>query len=198
MRIIPLKYSIRVYSCSAYYILANKDFTGGCNTLIDIGSDGYIMNEIRALAVNKGSQAVDQVILTHNHSDHTGGLPEVIHFFKPQVYAFSPLPGVNRLLRDGDRIICGEQEFCILHTPGHSDDSICLYSAATGVLFSGDTSLNILSPSSSYPRSYFISIERISGLDVKAIYPGHGKPILADCNKIIRKTLENVRNSDLY
>jgi len=156
------------------------------------------MDEIRDIALNKSSNAVDQVILTHNHSDHVGGLKEIEECFKPQVYAFSPLRGGNGILGDGSIIKCGDQEFCVLHTPGHTEDSICLYSSATGVLFSGDTSLNIISPSSSYPRSYLTSIERISQLDVKAIYPGHGKPILTDCNRIIMRTLDNVRNSELY
>lgn len=198
MKIIPLRFSSRSYSCSAYYIINSKEFTGGYNTLIDVGSDGYIINEIQALTLNKTSSGVDQVILTHNHSDHAGGLAEVLDCFHPRAYAFSPYPGVTNLLKDGDTIKCGDQQFYVLHTPGHSDDSICLYCSNTGALFSGDTSLNILSPSSSYPRDFLTSLELISQLEVKTIYPGHSRPILTDCNKIIKQTLENVRSSNLY
>jgi len=196
MKIIPLHYSLRKYSCSAYLIISSK--LEGHNTLVDVGCDGFVIDEILTLVPPGINPAVNQVVLTHYHSDHAGGVPEVKARFNPQVYAFQSHPLVDCLLGDGDKLFLGEQEFVVLHTPGHSDDSICLYCPATGALFAGDTSLNIISPSISYPKQFLTSLERISQLDVKAIYPGHGRPILTECNKKIRQTLEFVRESLLY
>ncbi len=46
-------------------------------------------------------------------------------------------PGADRLLTDGDIIAIGETELRVIHTPGHSPGSICIY--ADGNLFTGDT-----------------------------------------------------------
>lgn len=42
-------------------------------------------------------------------------------------------------LEDGDVIDLGDRQFTVIHTPGHSFDSICLLEERTGVLFAGDT-----------------------------------------------------------
>jgi glyoxylase-like metal-dependent hydrolase (beta-lactamase superfamily II) len=45
----------------------------------------------------------------------------------------------TRLLSDGDRLALGERALTVLHTPGHSADSICLLDEREGLLFAGDT-----------------------------------------------------------
>jgi glyoxylase-like metal-dependent hydrolase (beta-lactamase superfamily II) len=56
------------------------------------------------------------------------------------VFAFSPnTDGVDCLVRDGDTVKMGDAYFEVIHTPGHSSDSICLYNRPAGVLFAGDT-----------------------------------------------------------
>jgi glyoxylase-like metal-dependent hydrolase (beta-lactamase superfamily II) len=45
----------------------------------------------------------------------------------------------TRVLRDGDRIdLGGDRGLTVIHTPGHSPDSICLLDEHTGLLFAGD------------------------------------------------------------
>jgi hypothetical protein len=39
------------------------------------------------------------------------------------------------------------------------------------------------------------SLERLAGLRIQAIYPGHGQPILTDAMAFIRTCLDNVRQS---
>lgn len=48
-------------------------------------------------------------------------------------------PSPTRLLSDGDTIDLGHRSLRVMHTPGHSGDSICLLDDASGVLFGGDT-----------------------------------------------------------
>jgi glyoxylase-like metal-dependent hydrolase (beta-lactamase superfamily II) len=45
----------------------------------------------------------------------------------------------TRLLRDGDELDLGGRTLRVVHTPGHTPDSICLFDERNGLLFGGDT-----------------------------------------------------------
>ncbi|MGB6064751.1 MAG: MBL fold metallo-hydrolase [Desulfomonilaceae bacterium] len=74
----------------------------------------------------------------------------------------------------------------VIHTPGHSPGSVCLYNKADGSLFSGDTLLpeiisnpTIEKTGSSEHKSlvsHQATLELIAGLGVKTVFPGHGTP----------------------
>lgn len=112
-----------------------------------------ILNEAERLGYR-----VTQVINTHCHSDHTAGNASIlaatgaellIHRLDAErltgitVRAFSrvlggkgsPVPDV--LLEDGDIVEIGETSLKVIHTPGHSPGSMCLYTE--GHIFTGDT-----------------------------------------------------------
>lgn len=58
--------------------------------------------------------------------------------FDPSTWRIAPsVP--TRLLHDGDRIQLGGRSLLVLHTPGHTPDSVCLLDEASGGLFGGDT-----------------------------------------------------------
>jgi glyoxylase-like metal-dependent hydrolase (beta-lactamase superfamily II) len=59
----------------------------------------------------------------------------------PDDFATWKIPGTipTRLLKDGDRIDLGGRTLQVLHTPGHTPDSICLFDEENGLLFGGDT-----------------------------------------------------------
>ena len=58
--------------------------------------------------------------------------------FDPASYEIVPTQATT-LLDDGDEIDLGGRVLRVLHTPGHSPDSICLFEERTGLLFGGDT-----------------------------------------------------------
>lgn len=58
--------------------------------------------------------------------------------FDPADYRVVPSQA-TRLLEDGDVLDLGDRELRVLHTPGHSPDSICLFDERNGLLFGGDT-----------------------------------------------------------
>jgi glyoxylase-like metal-dependent hydrolase (beta-lactamase superfamily II) len=58
--------------------------------------------------------------------------------FSPDRWAV-PASVPTRLLAEGDVLDLGDRSLRVLHTPGHSADSICLFDDAVGLLFAGDT-----------------------------------------------------------
>ena len=108
---------------------------------------------------------VTAVLATHHHSDHTGGvqelldaLPEAQFYMHRLDYAeivnqssgagaglgreSTPPREPDRFLEHGDEIAIGGESFTALHCPGHTPGSLCLYRAAgasgEGMVFTGD------------------------------------------------------------
>jgi len=190
MRIVTLENSGEVYTSQVYLVLGDSSRMEDVNTLVDVGQDPAILASIERAPTGVGKWPVEQVVLTHNHSDHTALLPRVRETFHPKVFAFSPnTDGVDGLLRDGDAIKMGDAYFEVIHTPGHSSDSICLYNRAEGVLFAGDTPLLIASATGTYEADFLAALEKVCARDVRAIYFGHGPPLKENCNERLRESL---------
>jgi len=87
------------------------------------------------------------------------------------------------LLQDGQEVSVGSHALRVIATPGHDRGHICLYSAETGLLFSGDHVLKKTTPGLSLPfegddslRDYFASLSKVEGLECSQVLPGHGVP----------------------
>ena len=80
------------------------------------------------------------ILITHNHFDHLGALAQLRSELGVPVMAhpLDVLPSPpDILLNDGDAVSFGNIEFRVMHTPGHTQGSICLYTEK--YLISGDT-----------------------------------------------------------
>lgn len=91
---------------------------------------------------------------SHGHVDHiydnaplkrVTGAPLAIHpddayrLAGDNIYGLEIEPSeAERDLREGDRLDIGRLSFTVLHTPGHSEGSVCLYEADRGLLLAGD------------------------------------------------------------
>ncbi|MGA3044964.1 MAG: MBL fold metallo-hydrolase [Bryobacteraceae bacterium] len=178
MRIVTLENSGQFYTSQVYLVLGSASRLGDINTLVDVGQDPAVLASIERAPTGVGKWAVEQVVLTHNHSDHSALLPLVREAFHPKVCAFSPnTDGVDCLVRDGDTLKMGDQYFEVIHTPGHSSDSICLYNRTDGVLFAGDTPLLIATATGTYEAEFLAALEKVCARDVRTIYFGHGPPL---------------------
>jgi len=90
----------------------------------------------------------------------------------------------SRRLRGGEEVLIGGDPWQVVHTPGHSLGHVCLWSAARGVLLSGDHLLPGITPPVSFERgfdadplrSYLDSLRTIAALRPRLVLPGHGAP----------------------
>ena len=88
----------------------------------------------------------------------------------------------DRLVEDGDTIAVGGVTIEVVHTPGHTLGSICLYLREERALFTGDTVLGlgtvaIVPPPHGDMGLYIQSLERLKTYDAALLLPGHGPPV---------------------
>jgi len=190
MKVINLPTNEETYNCNPYLILGSWNKLEDINALIDAGADNYLVKEIEKQSTGVGKKPVDKVIITHNHFDHTGAVQMLKEKYGAEILAFIKFPGVDRVLKEGESFLLGDKRFEVIHTPGHSSDSICLYCADEGVLFSGDMTIRVYAQDGSYSDEYIKSIEKLSKLKINVIYPGHGEPITENPELIISNTLK--------
>ncbi len=197
MKVTLLKKNPKVYSCNVYLVRGDWNAIDDVNTLIDVGTDGFILDELLTLSTGVGKRRVEQVILTHEHFDHAGGLKKVNEIYSPHVIAYSMIAGLGKKARDGSAVKIGNRSAQIIHTPGHSQDSICIYVPEERVLFSGDTPLSIKTPGGSYTKEYVSALERLIKLNVETIYSGHDDPVTSGVSQMLEMTIKNVKLSGL-
>ena len=124
--------------------------------VIDPGDD---IKNILALIARHRLQ-VKQIVITHAHIDHVGGAMKLRAatgapiLLNQNDYALlkmldmqaawvgMPVPGkveIDRSITAGETVAAGSHTAQILHTPGHTEGSICLYFIAEKKLIAGDT-----------------------------------------------------------
>jgi glyoxylase-like metal-dependent hydrolase (beta-lactamase superfamily II) len=198
MKVTNLGTKSKIYTSNVYLLTGDWNSIRDINTLIDVGRDPNVIDEIYQASTGVGKAKVEKVILTHSHYDHTSILPQIKTLFKPHVYAYSSsLEGVDTYVKGGERIKIADRMGEIIYTPGHSNDSICLYFEEEGILFAGDTPLIIHSPGNSYELGFIKALEYICRKNINTIYFGHGSPLTRNCNEILQDTLQNVRKSQI-
>ncbi len=108
--------------------------------------------------------------------------------------ALKPKPvGVEVELEEGS-VLNALGGLLVLHAPGHTPGSICLYSKERKVLFSGDTVQysrgklrRALSMYSWSPDLELASIVRVAALEFDLLLPGDGRPLLKGADKRVRE-----------
>lgn len=89
-------------------------------------------------AVSKEGATVKYVVATHEHFDHTSTLDLLAGKLGAVVVAYQGSPvRCDVTVKDGDSLNLGAKAVRVLHTPGHTEDSLCLYDGTN--VFTGDT-----------------------------------------------------------
>ena len=94
--------------------------------------------------IKKTGYVLTDVLITHHHWDHTGGLEEVIEEYKCQAYGPSGghIKGITKPLHDNEYFtILDRYKFRAFSAPGHTNDQLSYFCDETDkpILFSGDT-----------------------------------------------------------
>ncbi|MGZ4926412.1 MAG: MBL fold metallo-hydrolase [Halobacteriota archaeon] len=191
----------RSYESNTFWLSARK------NAVVDLGS-----------VITAKQLPLDEaccIILTHLHYDHTAALDglklsgktvvmmheadakaigtsaSAAHFFGARAPKFR----VDTVLTDGAEIDLGDTTLRVIHTPGHTPGSICLYEVQSKSLFSGDTvfpygSIGRTDLPGGSSRHLIRSISRLVALDVSVLYPGHGEVTANNVNEQIKQSLK--------
>lgn len=189
------------------YLLS--DSASGKTIIVDPGDDADYIERIIA----DKNLRVTAIISTHGHFDHCLSVFELklaynVPFYLHQKDRFllsrmssgakkylgikaDPVPEVDKYLHDHDEISVGKAKLLIIHTPGHTPGSICIYDNLSHFLLTGD----LLFAQGGVGRTDFPysntdmlrkSLEIIFRLPGKTvIYPGHGEQSLLEKEKII-------------
>lgn len=125
---------------------------------------------------------VDVILLTHGHFDHSQGAARLAELTGAPVRALDP---AHRLgdegLVEGDVVAAAEVEVRVLHTPGHTSDSLSFVLVAEGqndAVLTGDTVLGRGTTVVAHPdgvlADYLASLRRLEALGEATVLPGHG------------------------
>ena len=130
------------------------------------------------LIIKENDLKIKYIVNTHHHFDHTLGNEAMVKSTNAPIvqHEFSELKH-DISVKDGDSIDFGNSKLKVLHTPGHSKDSVCLI--GDGKLFSGDTLFvgncgRIDLPGGSAQDLYHSLFDVLHSLDDDLVmYPGH-------------------------
>jgi hydroxyacylglutathione hydrolase len=165
--------------------------------VIDPGDD---IADVLAL-IQKHSLQVKQIVITHAHIDHVGGAMKVrattgapillnhndytlLKMLDMQAaWIGMKSPGkveIDHSVADADKVEAGPLLASVIHTPGHTEGSICLYFPAQQKLIAGDTLFAGSIGRTDLPGGSFEKIinslhEKVLALpDETIVVPGHG------------------------
>jgi glyoxylase-like metal-dependent hydrolase (beta-lactamase superfamily II) len=177
---------------------------GGTNTylvgrpetaVIDPGPEDPAHTARILAACAAAGRRIAVILLTHAHRDHSGGVAALVRATGAPVRGWR----TGAPVADGASLAAGGACLCALYTPGHADDHLAFYWPERQVLFSGDLILGegtvTVSPPGGSMDAYLRSLERVAGLPLAVIAPGHG-PVVCEPQARIRQYLDHRRHRE--
>lgn len=182
------------------YVVFNEDKVA---FVIDPGNFTDEETETLEKFISDNDLKVQNILLTHAHIDHVLGLQKAFDKYKVSVlmheiekeildrnpmdanrfgFFFKPFEGNISYLKQNETITLGNDEFKIIHVPGHSPGSIAFYNEVQKFMISGDVLFEgSIGRTDLYKGNHEQLITNIKtklfGLDEETkVYNGHGNP----------------------
>jgi glyoxylase-like metal-dependent hydrolase (beta-lactamase superfamily II) len=178
---------------------------GRLPTLIDAGTGDP--RHLDALTAALAGAPLQQVIVTHSHSDHAAGAPALAERFPDVRFLKMPWPGRDPkwsvtfdAIGDGDVVPAGDTVLTAVFTPGHAPDHLCFWHRESRTLFGGDLAVKgttVWIPTSLQGdlTDYLASLERVLALAPAKILPAHGD-VIDDPDALLRGYLSHRRERE--
>lgn len=168
----------------------------GDSVLIDPGAEPDTLQKMLA-----GSNPV-AIVITHSHPDHVGALGAMQRLLNVPVMAHpgagrnaGPIPA-DRWLQHKDELTVGHHLLRVYHTPGHTQDQICLALQDDNKIIVGDTLFDG-GPGRTWSHQDFKQTLHtlrhivLAWPDERICYPGHGPSFrMGDKRTVIEKFLQ--------
>jgi hydroxyacylglutathione hydrolase len=98
-------------------------------------------------ALNATGWKLTDILVTHHHHDHTGGIEALKQKYKCRVVApakeAAKIPGVDETVNEGDTVKVGNLTANVIETPGHTLGHIAYWFHGDKLAFVGDTLFSI-------------------------------------------------------
>jgi glyoxylase-like metal-dependent hydrolase (beta-lactamase superfamily II) len=171
--------------------------TGPRRILLDTGEGRpEYLDVLERACASAGITGLQEIVLTHGHPDHMGGVRGVLDRFGPLRVSKLGWPGNDEKyeleltpIGDGARIATPGATLRAVHAPGHAQDHLCFMLEEEGSLFSGDNVLGVgttvIPAHGGDLLDYLGSLERLLEESPGAIYPAHGPRIADGRSKIL-------------
>jgi len=165
----------------------------GCKrVLIDTGEGKPEWLKLLKDTLASENATLDKVVVTHWHSDHIGGVKDVVAIFpKTTVYKsqISEAEGVDDI-KDGQKFEVEGATIRAFHCPGHTQDHMAFILEEEDAMFTGDNVLGHGTAVFEDLSTYLDSLEKMSHQVLGRGYPGHGA-VIEDCRAKIIEYIEH-------
>ncbi len=155
-------------------VLIRDPRTGAC-AAIDVPEAEPVLR-----ALDETGWRLTDILVTHRHSDHIEGIPEVRRATGARLTApekaREAVPDADVYVREGDRVRVGDLEAEVWETPGHCLDHVAYWFSGAEIVFAGDTlfTLGCGRVMESPPETLWRSLQRFEVLpDATQVFSGH-------------------------
>ncbi|TFF68466.1 MBL fold metallo-hydrolase [Candidatus Thorarchaeota archaeon] len=196
--------------------------SGDRRALVDTGTGMHsdsVQRDLNRLGVS--IEDITDILLTHSHIDHIGGVVGILKETNPTIHLHKseaerinagdmeltlsshfgvklPPMKIDNLLEEGDTVNLGDVTLEVLHTPGHSIGSICLFEKSQSLMFTGDTmfagaSFGRVDFPTGSPERLVASLKRLSEIDFEIALAGHMHPIKHNASRSAQSSYRSAK-----